>query len=198
MEPERRLARDAGRGEADRPTRVRPPVDMGPRLRDLRRNPCWPISSKAGRRSRRGPPAVTERTRLGLLVGANTFRNPGLTAKSAATLDHISGGRAILGVGGAWFGLEHLAHGIEFGTGFGQRLDWMDESVGDDARASSTARHVTSAPGGHYGFDDLRPFPAATPADGCRSSSVVPARRRRCRSVAKYADMWNALGPNSR
>ena len=72
----------------------------------------------------------TERTRLGLLVGANTFRNPGLVAKTATTLDHISGGRAILGIGGAWFELEHDAHGIDFGSGFGQRLDWLDESVG--------------------------------------------------------------------
>ena len=72
----------------------------------------------------------TERTRLGLLVGANTFRNPGLVAKTATTLDHISGGRAILGIGGAWMEPEHQAHGIDFGTGFGQRLDWLDESVG--------------------------------------------------------------------
>ena len=72
---------------------------------------------------------ATERARLGLLVAANTFRNPGLTAKLAATLDHISDGRAILGIGGAWFELEHTAHGIDFGSGFGQRLDWMDEAV---------------------------------------------------------------------
>ena len=107
--------------------------------------------------------AVTERTRLGLLVGANTFRNPGLTAKSAATLDHISGGRAILGVGGAWFGLEHLAHGIEFGSGFGQRLDWMDESVGV-MRSLLDGERVTSAPGGHYAFEDLVHSPLPTPA----------------------------------
>ena len=73
---------------------------------------------------------ATDQTRLGLLVGANTFRNPGLTAKTAETLDHISDGRAILGIGGAWFELEHTAHGIDFGTGFGQRLDWLDEAVG--------------------------------------------------------------------
>jgi alkanesulfonate monooxygenase SsuD/methylene tetrahydromethanopterin reductase-like flavin-dependent oxidoreductase (luciferase family) len=73
---------------------------------------------------------VTSRVRLGLLVGANTFRNPGLVAKEVTTLDHLSEGRAILGMGGAWFGREHAAHGIEFGSGFGERLDWLDESVG--------------------------------------------------------------------
>ena len=85
----------------------------------------------------------TERTRLGLLVGANTFRNPGLVAKTVATLDHVSGGRAILGIGGAWMEPEHRAHGIEFGTGFGQRLDWLDESVGA-MRAVLDGESVTS------------------------------------------------------
>ena len=76
--------------------------------------------------------AVTQRAQLGLLVGANTFRNPGVIAKSIVTIDHMSGGRAILGIGGAWFGLEHEAFGIDFGTGFGQRLDWMDEATARD------------------------------------------------------------------
>ena len=58
---------------------------------------------------------VTSRATLGLMVGANTFRNPGLTAKLAVTLDHLSGGRAILGIGGAWFEREHEAFGIDFG-----------------------------------------------------------------------------------
>ncbi|MGI8658050.1 MAG: LLM class flavin-dependent oxidoreductase [Candidatus Limnocylindria bacterium] len=65
---------------------------------------------------------VTARVKLGLLVGANTFRNPGLVAKSVATIDHLSGGRAVLGIGGAWFELEHVEHGIEFGASPGQRL----------------------------------------------------------------------------
>ena len=74
--------------------------------------------------------AVTRRVRLGLMVGANTFRNPGLTAKLATTLDHISGGRAVLGIGGAWMEREHDAFGIaEWGSGFGERLDRLDESV---------------------------------------------------------------------
>src|SRR5690349_18309441 len=65
---------------------------------------------------------VTRKARLGLLVGANTFRNPGLVAKSVTTIDHLSGGRAICGLGGAWFAYEHERHGIDFGRSPGERL----------------------------------------------------------------------------
>ena len=135
----------------------------------------------------------TERAHLGLLVGANTFRNPGLVAKTAATLDHISGGRAILGIGGAWMELEHQAHGIEFGTGFGQRLDWLDESVGA-IRAVLDGQHVTSEPGGHYAFDHLvhAPLPVQKRLPIMIGGS---GEKKTLRTVAKYADMWNAMGP---
>src|SRR4249919_3645678 len=73
---------------------------------------------------------LTERVRLGLLVGANTFRNPGLTAKLATTVDHLSDGRSVLGLGGGLFEREHDAFGIDFGGGFGERLDRLDEAVG--------------------------------------------------------------------
>jgi alkanesulfonate monooxygenase SsuD/methylene tetrahydromethanopterin reductase-like flavin-dependent oxidoreductase (luciferase family) len=56
---------------------------------------------------------ATEHVTVGLMVGANTFRNPALVAKMATTLDHISGGRAVLGIGGAWFEEEHEDFGIE-------------------------------------------------------------------------------------
>jgi alkanesulfonate monooxygenase SsuD/methylene tetrahydromethanopterin reductase-like flavin-dependent oxidoreductase (luciferase family) len=72
---------------------------------------------------------ATERIRIGLMVGANTFREPTLTAKMATTLDHISGGRAILGIGGAWFETEHEAYGIPFGSGFPERLRWLSEAL---------------------------------------------------------------------
>src|SRR5687768_13332188 len=71
--------------------------------------------------------ASTSRTRLGLLVGSNTYRNPGLVAKMATTIDHISGGRAILGIGSGWAEREHRAYGFPFGSGFGERLGWLDE-----------------------------------------------------------------------
>ena len=72
---------------------------------------------------------ATERVRIGLMVGANSFRNPALVAKMATTLDHVSGGRAILGVGGAWFEEEHVAFGIDFGSGFPERLRWLGEAL---------------------------------------------------------------------
>jgi alkanesulfonate monooxygenase SsuD/methylene tetrahydromethanopterin reductase-like flavin-dependent oxidoreductase (luciferase family) len=135
----------------------------------------------------------TTQTQLGLLVGANTFRNPGLVAKTAATLDHISDGRAILGIGGAWFDLEHEAHGIDFGSGFGQRLDWLDESVAG-MRAVLDGASVTSEPGGRYQFDDLRhqPVPVQPHLPIMIGGS---GEKKTLRTVAKYADLWNAMGP---
>jgi alkanesulfonate monooxygenase SsuD/methylene tetrahydromethanopterin reductase-like flavin-dependent oxidoreductase (luciferase family) len=134
----------------------------------------------------------TEQTRLGLLVGANTFRNPGVVAKNVTTLDHASGGRAILGIGGAWMELEHQAHGIEFGTGFGQRLDWLDESVGAMRRVLD-GESVTSEPGGRYAFDDLRQAP--TPVQAHLPIMIGGSgEKKTLRTVAKYADMWNGMG----
>jgi alkanesulfonate monooxygenase SsuD/methylene tetrahydromethanopterin reductase-like flavin-dependent oxidoreductase (luciferase family) len=72
---------------------------------------------------------ATERATVGLMVGANTFRNPAIVAKMVSTLDHISGGRAVLGIGGAWFETEHRGLGIEFGGSPGERLRWLDEAV---------------------------------------------------------------------
>ena len=72
---------------------------------------------------------ATEHVRIGLMVGANTFREPALTAKMATTLDHISNGRAILGIGGAWFETEHEAYGLDFGDGFPERLRWLGEAL---------------------------------------------------------------------
>jgi alkanesulfonate monooxygenase SsuD/methylene tetrahydromethanopterin reductase-like flavin-dependent oxidoreductase (luciferase family) len=132
-------------------------------------------------------------TKLGLLVGANTFRNPGIVAKSITTIDHISGGRAICGIGGAWMELEHQAHGIDFGSGFGQRLDWLDESVAA-LRALFDGEAVTSAPGGHYAFDGLVHHP--TPIQPHLPIMIGGSgEKKTLRTVAKYADMWNAMGP---
>src|SRR3954452_20265732 len=89
---------------------------------------------------------VTTTARLGLFVGANTFRNPGIVAKALATLDHVSAGRAIAGLGAAWNELEHEAYGIEFGTSPGERLRWLDEAAGA-VRSLFEGKAVTSEPG---------------------------------------------------
>ena len=135
---------------------------------------------------------VTTRTRLGLLVGANTFRNPGLVAKLVTTLDHISDGRAIAGIGGAWFEQEHAEYGIEFGAGFGERLTWLDEAVGA-MRGLLDGETVTSPPDGRYRFRDLRMLPGPIQP---RLPIMIggSGERKTLRTVAKYADMWNAMG----
>jgi alkanesulfonate monooxygenase SsuD/methylene tetrahydromethanopterin reductase-like flavin-dependent oxidoreductase (luciferase family) len=135
---------------------------------------------------------VTSRAKLGLLVGANTFRNPGLVAQLITTIDHASDGRAICGIGGAWFELEHTAHGIEFGSGFGERLDWLDESVAA-LRALFDGEEVTSGPGGRYRFDHLRLEPQPI-QDRVPIMIGGSGEKKTLRTVAKYADQWNAMG----
>jgi F420-dependent oxidoreductase-like protein len=69
--------------------------------------------------------AQTKRVRVGVLVTSNTFRNPAVLAKMVATVDHVSQGRLVLGMGAGWFELEHTAYGIPFSTmsGRAQRLN---------------------------------------------------------------------------
>ena len=134
---------------------------------------------------------ATKRTRLGLFVGANTFRNPGLVAKAVTTIDHICDGRAILGLGGAWFEPEHRAYGLDFGSGFGQRLDWLAEAV-PAIRALLDGDEVTSE-GGRYAFDRLRLEPRPVQA---RLPIMVggSGERKTLPIVARWADIWNAFG----
>ena len=134
---------------------------------------------------------ATSRIRLGLFVGANTFRNPGLAAKSIVTIDHVSNGRAILGLGGAWFEPEHRAFGFDFGTGFGQRLDWLAEAV-PAVRGMLEGGEVTSSDG-RYAFDRLRiaPLPVQERLPIMIGGS---GERKTLRIVAEHADMWNAFG----
>jgi len=135
---------------------------------------------------------VTRRARLGLFVGANTFRNPGLVAKSLATIDHQSGGRVIGGLGAAWNVPEHDAFGFDFGASPGQRLDWLDEAVGA-IRGLFAGETVTSKPGGRYAFDHLRLIP--TPVQPKLPIMIGGSgEKKTLRIVAKHADMWNTGG----
>jgi alkanesulfonate monooxygenase SsuD/methylene tetrahydromethanopterin reductase-like flavin-dependent oxidoreductase (luciferase family) len=136
--------------------------------------------------------ASTKRARLGLFVGANPFRNPALATKALVTIDHISGGRAILGIGGAWFEAEHKAFGMDFGTGFGQRLDWLAEAV-PAIRTLLDGGEVTSEPGGRYAFDQLTIHPL--PIQKHLPIMIGGAgEKKTLRIVAQYADIWNVFG----
>ena len=136
--------------------------------------------------------AVTTRARLGLLVAANTFRSPALTAKLATTLDHISGGRAILGLGGGWFEDEHRAFGLDFGSGFGERLDRLAESV-ELIRRLLDGERIADHAGPFYRLRDA----LAEPRPIQRRLPILiggSGPQKTLRIVARHADMWNAYG----
>ncbi len=75
-----------------------------------------------------GLAASTDRIQLSALVTGNTYRNPALLAKTVTTLDVVSGGRAVLGIGAGWFELEHQSYGFEFGT-FTDRFERLEEAL---------------------------------------------------------------------
>ena len=138
---------------------------------------------------------LTTRANLGHLVVANTFRNPGLVAKLATTLDHASGGRFILGLGGGWFDREHDAFGLDFGSGFGERLDRLEEATGL-LRRLLAGEHVTHD-GRFYQMHDAvsepRPLQVRLPILIGGSG-----RTKTLRTVARYADLWNGYGEPER
>ncbi len=76
-----------------------------------------------------GVAATTSKATLGLLVSPISLRQPALLAKTITALDHISGGRAVLGLGAGWHEEEHRQYGFEFGSGFGERLDWLRQAL---------------------------------------------------------------------
>ncbi len=71
---------------------------------------------------------ATERIQLSTLVTGNTYRNPAMLAKTVTTLDVVSGGRAVLGIGAGWYEFEHIGYGYEFGT-FTQRFERLEEAL---------------------------------------------------------------------
>jgi F420-dependent oxidoreductase-like protein len=138
--------------------------------------------------------ARTRRVQLGTLVTGVTYRNPGILAKIVTTLDVISRGRAILGIGGAWYDVEHLGLGIDY-PGAGVRLDMLEEAV-QVCRAMFTGDDVNFS-GTYYRLDHARNLPRPVQAGGPKIMIGGGGEKRTLRLVARYADMCNVTGDAS-
>lgn len=135
--------------------------------------------------------ARTERVQLGTLVTGVTYRNPAILAKILTTLDVISKGRAILGIGGAWYDVEHQGLGVDYPRD-GVRLDMLEEAV-QICRAMFEGDGV-SFTGEHYRIDNARNLPRPVQAKGPKIMIGGGGEKRTLKLVAQYADQCNVTG----
>ncbi|MGQ0823615.1 MAG: TIGR03560 family F420-dependent LLM class oxidoreductase [Actinomycetota bacterium] len=135
--------------------------------------------------------ARTNRVRLGTLVTGVTYRNPALLAKMVTTLDIVSKGRAILGIGGAWYEEEHLGYGFDFPS-VKERLDRLEEAV--QVCRSMFRESEPSFEGRYYRIAKARNVPRPVQAGGPPIMIGGSGERRTLRLVAQYADMCNVSG----
>ncbi len=132
--------------------------------------------------------ARTDRVQLGTLVTGVTYRNPALLAKMITTLDVISHGRAILGIGAAWYEPEHDGFGFDF-PGAGERLARLEEAV-QICRALLRDERPTFK-GRYYRTDDARNVPKPLQPGGPPIMIGGGGEKVTLRLVAQYADMGN-------
>jgi F420-dependent oxidoreductase-like protein len=135
--------------------------------------------------------ARTSRAELGTLVTGVTYRNPALLAKELTTVDVISGGRAVLGIGAAWHDIEHVAFGYDFPSA-GERLDRLEEAV-QICRAMFTEPSVTFH-GRYYHVEALQNVPRPLRPGGPQIMIGGGGERRTLALVARYADRCNVSG----
>jgi F420-dependent oxidoreductase-like protein len=135
----------------------------------------------------------TERVRLGTLVTGVTYRNPALLAKQATTLDVISGGRAILGIGAAWNDVEHAGYGFEFPP-VRERMDRLAEALAIIKAMFTEDR--PSFDGSYYRVEQALNVPRPVHAGGPPILVGGGGEQRTLRIAARYADMthWFPLG----
>jgi alkanesulfonate monooxygenase SsuD/methylene tetrahydromethanopterin reductase-like flavin-dependent oxidoreductase (luciferase family) len=134
---------------------------------------------------------ATTRLRLGAMVNGMHHRHPAVTANMAATLDIISGGRFVLGMGAGWNEMESNAYGIELGT-LKQRFDRFDEGI--EIIRSMLDNKVTNFSGDYFTLTDAWCEPKPT-------QSQLPiviggkGRTRTLRTAARWADQWDMTFP---
>lgn len=135
--------------------------------------------------------AQTDRVELGTLVTGVTYRNPGILAKIVTTLDVISKGRAVLGIGAAWYDVEHHALGVTFPSDR-VRLDMLEEAV-QICRAMFRGDDVSFG-GTYFQLDHARNLPRPVRPGGPPIMIGGGGEKRTLRLVARYADRCNVTG----
>ena len=144
---------------------------------------CWTALS--------GLALTTSRMRIGTLVTGNTYRNPAVLAKMATTVDIMSGGRLICGIGGAWQRNEHVAYGIPFYT-VGERLNRLEEAC--QILLGMWTQEKTTFHGKYYQLEDAPLYPKAPQQPHPELLIGGGGEKRTLRIVAKYATHWNVWG----
>jgi alkanesulfonate monooxygenase SsuD/methylene tetrahydromethanopterin reductase-like flavin-dependent oxidoreductase (luciferase family) len=125
------------------------------------------------------------------MVGGVTYRNPAYLAKVVTTLDVISGGRAIWAIGAAWFELEHLAYGYEFGT-FTERFEKLEEAL--QIVKSMFVNESTTFEGTWYSVREALNSPRPVTPGGPPVLIGGSGERKTLRMVAQYGDACNVFG----
>lgn len=131
----------------------------------------------------------TTTVRLSALVTGNTYRNPALLAKTVTALDHVSGGRATLGIGAGWFELEHDSLGYEFGT-FTDRFEKLEEAL--QIIIPMLRGEQVSLDGKYYQVANAFNVPA--PVSRIPVMIGGSGEKKTLRMVAQYADESNLVG----
>jgi F420-dependent oxidoreductase-like protein len=134
---------------------------------------------------------ATSRVRIGLMVAGNTYRHPGVLAKMATTIDHLSGGRLEFGLGASGAEVEHTMLGIPFYTA-GERIRRLDEALTvcrklwTEERASFDGRYYTLTDAVSNPKPLQRPYPPIWVGGAGEKLTL--------RVVAEHADVWNVIG----
>jgi alkanesulfonate monooxygenase SsuD/methylene tetrahydromethanopterin reductase-like flavin-dependent oxidoreductase (luciferase family) len=138
---------------------------------------------------------LTTKPSISVMVASNTYRNPALLTKMMTTLDHISGGRAILSVGAGWSEHEHRGFGFEMGASVGERLRWLKEALPvmrgmlDGTRPSAAGEHYHMLSAENVPPPIQQHMPLLIGGSG---------RKVTLRLVAEYADICNIGGSPSK
>lgn len=154
-------------------------------LYDSQDGPCLEASTLLA-----GLAGVTSRANIGVMVYGNTHRHPAILAKEIVTIDHLSGGRAVLGIGAGWNENEHRWYGLDLPTP-GKRVKMFDEAM-TVINGLVTSDGRFSFDGEYYQLDDA-PF-QPKPVNGRIPVLIGGKKPKMLRVVAKHADMWDGGG----